>query len=136
MQALLRGAWLLHSGDGPELAHARREHGLIDPVPHAPRGAPVRPEDLAKWDWHAGHLIIDRGDVYACSSLPLSKTFAGDLIGLGGDEADAAKLAQMRPERPVKNLRPAPVWTWQGDDEATFGEIAAAISGVGDPRFM
>lgn len=95
-----------------------------------------RPEDLAKWDWHAGHLIIDRGDVYACSSLPLSKTFAGDLIGLGGDEADAAKLAQMRPERPVKNLRPAPVWTWQGDDEATFGEIAAAISGVGDPRFM
>ena len=95
-----------------------------------------RPEDLAKWDWRAGHLIIDRGDVYACSSLPLSKTFAGDLIGLGGEEADAAKLAQMRPERPVKNLRPAPVWIWQGDDEATFGEIAAAISGVGDPRFM
>lgn len=95
-----------------------------------------RPEDLAKWDWQAGHLIIDRGNVYACSSLPLSKTFAGDLIGLGGEEADAAKLAQMRPERPVKNLLPAPVWEWQGNDKATFGEIAAAISGVGDPRFM
>lgn len=96
-----------------------------------------RPEDLARWDWRTGHLVVDRGDVFACSSLPLSKTFVGDALGLGGREPDAAKLAELRPERPVRGAGPAPVWSWSapGADGAA-ADIAAAIAGIGDPRYL
>lgn len=36
-----------------------------------------RPEDLAKWNWQTGHLVIEGGQAYACSSLPVSKIFGG-----------------------------------------------------------
>lgn len=75
--------------------------------------------------------------MFACSSLSLSKTFVGDSLGLGGREPDAAKLAELRPERSVRDAGPAPVWSWPapGADGAA-ADIAAAIAGVGDPRYL
>lgn len=96
-----------------------------------------RPEDLARWDWRAGHLVVDRGDVFACSSLPLSKTFVGDSLGLGGREPDAAKLDELRPERPVRDVGHAPVWSWSAPGaNGAAADIAAAIAGAGDPRYL
>lgn len=96
----------------------------------------MRPEELAKWNWEAGHLVIKKGQAYACSSLPVSATFAGDALGLGGKEPDAGKRREMRPPRPAKNFEAAKAWRPSGglgDDAA--GEIAAAIDAAADPRF-
>lgn len=95
-----------------------------------------RPEDLARWGYETGHLVIQDGQAYACSALPLSRTFLGDELGLNGREPDAAKRAELAPERPVKNPAPAPAWHWgEGDAEAVADGIAAAISAVEvDPR--
>lgn len=93
-----------------------------------------RPEDLAKWDWRAGHLVIKGGQAYACSSLPVSRTFAGDLLGLDGEEPDAATRASMAPVREAGNLEPARVWRIGDSDEEEAG-IAQAIAEVCDPRF-
>lgn len=93
-----------------------------------------RPEDLAKWDWRAGHLVIKGGQAYACSSLPVSRTFAGDLLGLDGEEPDAATRASMTPVRKAKNLEPARVWRI-GDSAEMEAGIAQAITEAVDPRF-
>lgn len=96
-----------------------------------------RPEDLTRWDWRTGHLVIDRGDVFACSSLPISKTFVGDEIGLGGREPDASRLAILRPDRPARAAGPAPVWSWSAPDAGgAVADIASAIADVGDPRYL
>lgn len=93
-----------------------------------------RPEDLAKWDWRTGHLVIKGGRAYACSSLPISKTYTGDAIGLGGREPTAAMRASMAPAREAKNVEPAKVWRI-GDTAEVEGDIAQAIAKVSDPRF-
>lgn len=93
-----------------------------------------RPEDLAKWDWRAGHLVVKGGQAYACSSLPVSRTFAGDLLGLGGKEPDAAMRSGMAPARKAKNLEPARAWRI-GDDAEIEAGIAQAIAEAADPRF-
>ena len=97
----------------------------------------MRPEELAKWSWEAGHLVIESGQAYACSSLPISKTFVGDSFGLDGREPDAEQRASMRLPRPVQNPSPAQVWHWENHpDNEAIEEIAAAIGTVADPRFM
>ena len=93
-----------------------------------------RPEDLAKWDWRTGHLVIKGGQAYACSSLPVSKTYAGDAIGLGGREPDAAARTNLAPNREAKNFEPAKVWRI-GDTAEAEADIAQAIAEVSDPRF-
>ena len=93
-----------------------------------------RPEDLAKWNWKAGHLVIKGGRAYACSSLPISKTYAGDALGLDGKEPDAATRIKMAPAREIKNTEPARVWRI-GDTAKAEADIAAAIAGISDPRF-
>lgn len=97
----------------------------------------MRPEDLAKWNWKAGHLAIKDGQAYACSSLPISKTFIGSAFGIEGKEPDAEKRSQMKPARPIVNPKPAPAWHWgERVDEAVLEEIATAIEATSDPRFM
>lgn len=93
-----------------------------------------RPEDLAKWDWRTGHLVIKGGRAYACSSLPVSKTYAGDAIGLDGREPDAATRASLAPNREEKNSEPAKTWRI-GDTAEAEADIAKAIAEVSDPRF-
>lgn len=93
-----------------------------------------RPEDLAKWDWRTGHLVIKGGRAYACSSLPICKTYTGDAIGLGGREPTAAMRASMAPAREAKNVEPAKVWRI-GNTAEVEGDIAQAIAKVSDPRF-
>ena len=93
-----------------------------------------RPEDLAKWDWRTGHLVIKGGQAYACSSLPISKTHAGGAIGLGGREPDAATRASLAPNREAKNSEPAKTWRI-GDAAEVETDIAQAIAEVSDPRF-
>lgn len=95
-----------------------------------------RPEDLMRWDWRAGHLVIKNGQAYACSSLPVSKTFLGDALGLEGKEPDAAKRAEMAPGRPEKDGSPAPVWRMDEAGGDVAGEIAEAIAKSADPRFI
>lgn len=95
-----------------------------------------RPEDLEKWDWHAGHLVIKKGQAYACSSTPVFASFAGDALGLGGKEPDAAALSRMMPERPAKNLEAASVWDWRGDRDEAISGIASAIDSSLDPRLL
>ena len=95
-----------------------------------------RPEDLMRWDWHAGHLVVKNGQAYACSSLPLSKTFLGDALGLEGKEPDAAKRAKMAPERPERDGTPAPIWRMDEVDSDVLQEIAEAIERSVDPRFI
>ena len=94
-----------------------------------------RPEDLAKWDWRTGHLVIKGGQAYACSSLPVSKMYAGDAIGLGGREPDAATRASLAPNREAKNSEPAKTWRI-GDAAEAEVDIAQAIAEVSDPRFL
>lgn len=94
-----------------------------------------RPEDLAKWDWRTGHLVIKGGQAYACSSLPVSKTYAGDAIGLGGREPDAATRASLAPNREAKNSEPAKTWRI-GDAAEAEVDIAQAIAEASDPRFL
>lgn len=95
-----------------------------------------RPEDLMRWDWHAGHLVIKNGQAYACSSLPVSKTFLGDALGLEGKEPDAAKRAEMAPGRPERDGSPAPVWRLDDAEGDVAEEIAEAIAKSADPRFI
>lgn len=95
-----------------------------------------RPEDLAKWDWRAGHLVIKKGQAYACSSKPVFDTFVGDALGLGGGEPDVAALARMRPERPTRRSGPAPVWDWRSRKEDAIAGIASAIGTSIDPRLL
>lgn len=96
-----------------------------------------RTEDLEKWDWRAGHLVIKRGQAYACSSLSIQRTLAGELLGLGGREPNAKTATELRPERAVKNPEPAPVWDWRGEGkEGALDGIAAAIDATVDPRWI
>lgn len=97
----------------------------------------IRPEELEKWDWRAGHLVIRGGQAFACSSLPVSRTAAGIALGLGGKEPDAATRERLRPSRQVKNPDPAPVWRpGLGPGGGDAEEIASAIEASADPRFM
>ena len=77
-----------------------------------------------------------KGQAYACSSKPLYACFAGDALGLGGKEPDAAALSRMRPERPAKNPEAAPVWDWGGDKDKAISGIASAIGSSVDPRLL
>lgn len=94
-----------------------------------------RPEDLQKWGYGVGHLVVKGGRAYACGALPVSKTWAGDALGLNGEEPGAAKRAGMAPCRGAKNLKPARVWCLDEDlvDEA---RLAASIDEMADPRFL
>lgn len=99
-----------------------------------------RHEHLRRWNYEIGHLFMAKDGTYACSSLPTSKTFVGDILGFEGKEPNAQKLSSMAPERPVKNPLPAPIWRWRRDEEgSTSTEIAASIASIdaalSDPRF-
>lgn len=95
-----------------------------------------RPEDLAKWNWRTGHLVIKGGNAYACSSLPISQTFAGDALGLGGKEPDAALRASLEPKRATSNGKPAQVWRFSDGVDEEAEAIADAIADTVDPRFL
>lgn len=95
-----------------------------------------RPEDLAKWNRRTGHLVIKGGNAYACSSLPVSKTFAGDVLGLDGREPDAALRASLAPERAASNDEPAQAWRFSDDAGERAEAIADAIAETVDPRFL
>ena len=96
-----------------------------------------RPEDLAAWGYQAGHLVIRDGKPFACGCLPISRTFVGDEIGLGGREADAAKQAEMAPCRPPKNLRAAPMWAPEiREFKSVVNGIAEAIAETADPMLL
>lgn len=95
-----------------------------------------RPEDLAKWNWRAGHLVIEGGQVYACSSLPISKTFAGEALGLRGREPDAAIRAELAPKRASRNTEPAPIWRFGPGNGFESDAIACSIAEAVDPRYL
>ncbi|MCL2745481.1 MAG: type IV secretory system conjugative DNA transfer family protein [Coriobacteriia bacterium] len=96
-----------------------------------------RAADLAKWGYEIGHLVVKNGQAYACSSLPVSKTFVGDALGLGGVEADADKQAEMKPKRPIINPEPAKAWRWNDSQkDKAIGDIARALETIDDPRYM
>ena len=91
-----------------------------------------RPEDLLRWDWSIGHLVIDRGQAYACSSVPVWNTFVGDELGMGGRKPDGSMAAK----RPVKNANPAEVWHWYDRRNEVVSQVAAAIDAITDPRYL
>lgn len=93
-----------------------------------------RPEDLQKWNYEVGHLVIKDGRAYACGSLPVSKTYAGKALGLDGKEPDSAKRALLAPCRGKKNFGPAKIWHLD-DCVGVEGFLAAAIDEAADPRF-
>lgn len=101
-----------------------------------------RKEDLARWNYRTGHLVITGDGPCACSSVPISKTFAGDRLGLEGKEPDPRKLSELTPRREVRNPDPAKVWRWNDapDSDAAASAIAEAIAGMEltdiDPRFL
>ena len=100
-----------------------------------------RKEDLARWDYRTGHLVITKDGPCACSSRMVSETFAGDMLGLDGKEPDAAKLAELAPKREVRNPEPAKVWRWKEapDSDTATSAIADAIAEMGrsdDPRYL
>ena len=90
-----------------------------------------RPEDLARWDYRTGHLVIDRGQAYACSSIPAWETFVGDELGMDGRKPDS----QSAPPRADSNTTPAPVWRWDEREEGAEACMAQAIDEMFDPRF-
>lgn len=92
-------------------------------------------EDLQKWDHSIGHLVIKDGRAYACGSLPISKTYAGDELGLGGKEPGPAKRAAMAPRRAVRNAKPAKAWRPTDGSEAKPPH-APVVSKAEDPRFL
>lgn len=96
------------------------------------------PDDLKEWGYEIGHLVMSKGKAYACSSLPISKTFIGDELGLNGKEPNDINLAEFTPKRPLKNLDPAPTATW---DKLSFDNVvsslASALNTLGeDPRYL
>lgn len=93
-------------------------------------------EDLAKWNWQAGHLVIEGGRAYACSSLPVSKTFAGKALGLRGREPDVAARAELAPERTASNTEPASIWRFDLEDDLESDAIAISIEEAADPRYL
>ncbi len=95
-----------------------------------------RPEDLAKWNWQTGHLVIEGGQAYACSSLPVSKIFAGEALGLRGREPDTATRAELAPERAASNTEPAPIWRFDLEDGLEYDAIAISIEEAVDPRYL
>lgn len=95
-----------------------------------------RPEDLAKWNWQAGHLVIEGGQAYACSSLPISKTFTGEALGLRGREPDAAIRAELAPERASRNTEPAPILRFDPGNGLESDVIACSIAEAVDPRYL
>lgn len=95
-----------------------------------------RPEDLEKWDWRIGHLVIKKGQAYACASTPIFECFAGDALGLDGKAPDASTLQRMRPDRPAKNRSAAPVWDWRSAKDDAIAGIASAIESSVDPRLL
>lgn len=96
------------------------------------------PDDLREWNYKTGHLVIANGKPYACSSLPISKTFAGDKLGLKGREPNEIDFSEFALSRPEKNLNPAPQKTWNDiDSESGATAIASAInSDCVDPRLL
>lgn len=95
------------------------------------------PDDLAEWGYETGHLVMKNGRLYACSSLPISKTFVGDMLGLHGVEPGDLNLGDIAPLRPVKNPDPAPSKSWSDLDFASESRaIAQAIDSMNvDPRY-
>lgn len=99
----------------------------------------ISPAQLAQWNYETGHLIIEHGIPYACSSLPISKTWLGDELGLGGVEPDAAKRAALAPPREVRNPDPAPVWVFDTKAPEVQQAVAKEIEQAArtfDPRVM
>lgn len=75
------------------------------------QGSPLlRPEDLAKWDWRTGHLVICDGQSYACSSLAVHNCFVGDDLGLDGREPTGSVLAELAPAPLPKRTDAPAVW--------------------------
>lgn len=96
------------------------------------------PDDLKEWGYETGHLVMSKGKVYACSSLPISKTFVGDELGLDGKEPNDINLAEFAPERPLKNMDPAPAVNWDelGSDNVV-DSLASTLNALGeDPRYF
>lgn len=112
------------------------------------QGAPLlRPEDLAKWDWRTGHLVICDGQAYACSSLAVHNCFVGDDLGLDGREPTGSVLAELAPAPLPKRTDAPAVWQPKAktkgatDEGADFGqeapEGAKLVSRASfDPRIM
>lgn len=95
-----------------------------------------RPEDLLAWGWRAGHLVMERGQAYACASVPVSRTFCGDEMGLGGKEPDASTLAELAPVRSEQEPDVAPVWDWRDGGGGLSEGIAEVLASTADPRWM
>lgn len=83
--------------------------------------------------------MIRDGEAFACSSLPIERTFAGDLLGLDGKGADDGARLRLAPKRPAKNPELAPAWRYPVDGEP--GEIDEPSGAAGsvaalDPRLI
>lgn len=106
----------------------------------------LQPEDLLKWDWRTGHLIIDKGQAYACSSLAIQSSFVGDELGLNGEEPTGETLARLAPERQAENNSKPRMWIPnQKNRTSVTADLAKAIettehlqssTGAFDPRIM
>ena len=96
-----------------------------------------RPEDLARWDWRTGHLVIERGIPHACSSIAVHESFVGDMLGLGGNPPDLM-AQELMPKRMERNHGPAPVWRGTeeggsaGPRQTDWRQVAMLAA---DPRF-
>lgn len=88
----------------------------------------LQPEDLLKWDWRTGHLIIDKGQAYACSSLAIQNSFVGDELGLNGEEPTGETLAHLTPEKQAENNGEPHIWIPSRDNRASVtADLAKAI---------
>lgn len=106
----------------------------------------LQPNDLLKWDWRTGHLVIDKGQAYACSSLAIQNSFVGDELGLNGEEPTGEVLARLAPERQAENNGKPRTWSPSQENHASVtADLARVIeatkqaqssTGAFDPRIM
>lgn len=106
------------------------------------RSCPLfRREHLDHWNYNIGHLVMTKKGTYACSSIPTSKTFVGDMLNMNGSEPNENDIARLIPERPIKNPEPAKIWDWRNpQNKPALNNISGALESIEaqetDPRFM
>lgn len=106
------------------------------------RSCPLfRHEHLGHWNYNIGHLVMTKNGAFACSSIPTSQTFVGDMLNMNGKEPTEKDIARLIPDRPIKNSEPAKIWDWRSPQNKTvLNSISKSFESMEaqeiDPRYM
>ena len=84
---------------------------------------------------------MTKNGAFACSSIPTSQTFVGDMLNMNGKEPTEKDIARLIPDRPIKNSEPAKIWDWRSPQNKTvLNSISKSFESMEaqeiDPRYM